>query len=490
MTRFTIRFTTALVFSLGCCAWADTLSGRLDSLLSEPPVAGAQVGVYIYDITSDKVIYDVSGEKLFIPASNMKLFTSAAALELLGPGYRFETEFHSNGEIDNKGRIRGDLVIVGGGDPLISGRFRPRITEVLECCADSLKARGITKIEGKIVTDNTLFGPPELGPAWSWDDLSYWYACPISALSFNDNCVDLKFLPGKKVGDPARIELNPATDYIKVHNLAVTAPAESSFTLDYYRVPGTNEVTFFGGIPISNTAGEIDYVSVHDPARYTATIFADVLKARKIEVSSGIASLDKMKAGDAAKYSPEKLRPLFTWRSDSLGSFIKVINTNSQNLFAEQTLRILGVEMNGVGTFAGGISAASLFFDSIGISGRELIIYDGSGLSYLNLVKPEAIIKLLIYMSKSPNYDIYNYSLASPGIDRGMRNRLTGNPHRGNVRAKSGNIANVATLSGYLTGPKDGHLYAFSIMLNNHAHGKSVAEAWQDSVLAVLLREF
>jgi len=325
----------------------------------------------------------------------MKLFTSAAALELLGPQYRFKTGFFRTGKIDKKGRLKGDLVIVGGGDPLISGRFRDSVTEVLEFWADSLKSLGIKEIKGDIVIDNSFFSGSELGPGWSWDDLAYWYACPISALSFNDNCVDLKFLPGEKVGDPAIIEIDPPTDYITITNNANTLPADSEFTLDYYRIPYSNDVTFFRGISVSDTAGEIDYVSVHRPEIYTAYEFSKIMKSKGVKFKGDILSLDDLETKDRGKYSDDKLDSLFVWRSDSLGVVISVINKNSQNFFAEQSLKTIGRELGGEGSFSKGIELAEAFFDSIGIRSDDIAMYDGSGLSYMNIVKPAAVIELL-----------------------------------------------------------------------------------------------
>jgi D-alanyl-D-alanine carboxypeptidase/D-alanyl-D-alanine-endopeptidase (penicillin-binding protein 4) len=265
MKRITIASVIAVAFIGNLALAGATFTATMDSLLADTTLDNALFGVAIYDITADSLLYGHDAEKLFSPASNMKLFTSAAALELLGPDYRFKTRFLTNGEIDKKGRLKGGLVIVGGGDPLISGRFRDSVTEVLGFWADSLISLGIKEIKGDMIIDNSFFSGPEFGPGWSWDDMTYWYACPISALSFNDNCVDLKLLPGVKVGDPAIIKIDPVTDYIKITNNAVTLPADSGFTLDYYRIPYTNDVTFFGGISVSDSAGEIDYVSVHRP---------------------------------------------------------------------------------------------------------------------------------------------------------------------------------------------------------------------------------
>jgi D-alanyl-D-alanine carboxypeptidase/D-alanyl-D-alanine-endopeptidase (penicillin-binding protein 4) len=356
--------------------------------------------------------------------------------------------------------------------------------------ADSLVVRGIDEIDGNIVVDNSLFVGAELGPGWSWDDLTYWYACPISALSFNDNCVDLKFLPGQKPGDPAHIECDPNTDYIITHNNAYTLPAESSLTLDYYRTPNTNEITFFGGIPASDTAGEIDYVSVHRPAMYAAHVFADILAARDVRLKGALVLLDEMPGSEKQKYSRLNLSPLFDWQSDTLGVVLKVINTNSQNFFAEQTLKMLGASFESEGSFKGGVRAARRVFEKFGIDSTQLMMMDGSGLSYINAVTPRAITRLLERMAARPNFGLYYESLGNPAKDRSVRKRLVDVPNRENVRAKTGNIAGASTFSGYVLGPRTNHMIAFSVMVNHFTCHRTYVEDWEDAIIAELLRSY
>ena len=466
---------------------AGNLTARLDSVIADSMLDNARIGVSIFDISTDSIIYKVNSDKLFMPASNLKLFTSAAALELLGPSYRFETYFDMLGRFGSDSTLTGNLVITGGGDPLISGRFRDHMTEIFECWADSLRAKGINKISGDIIVNGSFFDPPELGPGWSWDDLSYWYACPVSALAFNDNCVDINFLPGKKIGRPAFIEIEPESDYISITNNTRTSKAGSEFSIDYYRSPGTNKVEFFGNMAIDDTNGRKDYVSVNNPGLYCAIIFKNVLSSRNIKVIGQVRDLpDYMKMPGYLKSE----FPLFTWYSDSLPVVIKVINKNSQNLFAEMTLKTLGALFRHDGSFKGGCAVADSFFRTIGITAKDLAMYDGSGLSYTNQVKPDAIVKLLRYMYHSKNYELYYNSLGNPAEDRSMRNRLKDIPGRENVRAKGGYIMNVSTFSGYLTGPQNGHLYAFSIMVNNYTCTEDDVVSWQDRLLTILLKEF
>lgn len=489
MNQFGSIFAFLLVLDASLAAHPNPAAG-LDSLLADTTLSGAHVGVAVFDLTADSAVYCRDCGKLFIPASNMKLFTSAAALELLGPSFRFKTGFFASGEIDKKGRLKGDLVVVGSGDPLISGRFRDGVTEVLDLWADSLAGRGIKEIEGNIIIDGSYFTGPELGPGWSWNDLTFWYACPITALAFNDNCVDLYFSPGNEAGDPVTIRPDPPTDYIKIINEATTTSPNSEFTLDYYREPNTNDVTFFGGMPISDTSGEVDYVSVNRPDIYCAYVLADILKGRKIKFEGRILRMGEMSRKELSRYDENPRLPLFTWYSDSLGVVISVINKNSQNFFAEQTLKTVGREIGGEGSFKKGLELMSAFLDSIGIGEDDIAMRDGSGLSHYNIVKPSGIIELLRHMYRSPNFGTYYESMAIPGVDRSVRKRLENVPFGGNLRTKTGSIANVRTFSGYINGPRSGHMIAFSIMVNDFACDESYIIDWLDSVASRILAEY
>lgn len=167
-----------------------------------------------------------------------------------------------------------------------------------------------------------------------------------------------------------------------------------------------------------------------------------------------------------------------------------MINKNSQNFFTEQTLKTLGRELGGEGSFEKGLELVMAYLDSMGIGEDDFAIYDGSGLSHYNIVKPTAIIELLKNMCRSPNFDTYYESLAIPGIDRSMKKRLEGIEFREHARAKTGTIANARTISGYIDGPHSGHLIAFSIIVNNYSCATSYVTDWHDSVVSVLLSEY
>ncbi len=455
----------------------------LETLLLDKSIAGAHVGLIFKDIESGAVLFAMNADKRFIPASNLKLFTSAAALQLLGPTFRFKTSVAANGQIDYpKRKLEGDLIIEAGGDPLISGRFRNDMLEIFRFWADSLKLRGISAISGNILVNNAFFEDDDLGPGWSHDDLSYWYACPISAFSFNDNCVDLKISAGRKLGDACLVRQNPPLDFIKFVNRIITLPAGLPPTIDFYRYPGSDSALIFGGLAIDDTAGITEYISVADPDRYAALVLLHVLREEGIFVSGGIGEI-----GDF--HSVDDGTVIFDWLSDSLPVVLSVINKNSQNFFAEQTLKTIGKTLGGEGSFSVSTRVVADWLESIGITKDDVKMADGSGLSALNLVKPAAIISLLEYMKTIPTFEIFYNSMAIPGVDRSVRNRLPGQPLAGKMRTKTGRIANVSAFSGYLTSKK-GKLIAFAIIINGAVAPEKELTAWQDKLCAYFIENY
>jgi len=451
------------------------VSGKIDSLLALPEIASANCGVAVYSFQQDRFLYEKNSHKLFVPASNLKLVTTAAGLHFLGENFQFKTEFYYTGQI-KKGKLEGDLIVKGYGDPTISNRFGGTVTGILEQWADSLKTYGIDAIQGKILADDSYFDSVGLGPGWSWDDISYWYGAEVSALNFNDNCVNLYFKPGREVGAPAEIRFEPETDFIQWQNLTVTSPAGSDNNLDFYRQPYSNRVTFYGSCPLNHTEWEEEYVSVNRPSRFCAHILQEVLKEKQIEVKP-----------EKGKSSPYAKTLLFTWRSHPLSEIVAVINKRSQNLYAECLLKTLGKKIKDQGSFAAGATVLGEFLVNAGILPDQFKIYDGSGLSYLNLLSPYAVVKLLAFVHTQPQpyFRSFYESLAIPGEDKSVITRMNGVEGKEKMRLKTGLIGNAICLSGYIS-DKAGELYAVSIMFNNYDTTKQKLWEIQDRICQLI----
>ncbi len=452
---------------------APELVSQIDSLLALPELARAQVGLAIYSLEDSQYLYHKNLQNLFVPASNMKLVTTAAGLHYLGKDFRFKTEFYHTGNISG-GTLTGDLVIKGYGDPTVSNRFGGKVTGVLEEWCDSLQHYGIRKISGGLTADASYFDTVFWGPGWSLDDLSYWYAAEVSALNFNDNCVNLHFRAGSGVGKPVKIEFEPETDYIKWDNQSVTITGESHNSVDYVRPPEQNFVTFFGSYSVGNRKVLEDYVSVHQPPQFCLSVFRDVMERKYIETvwPDSVAS-------DSTR------RLLFTWHSHPLEEIVSVINKNSQNLYAECLFKTLGRIKRGEGSFRSGSKVLEEFLLSAGIPAGQFKILDGSGLSYMNLLSPQAVIQLLSHVHRQPYFDAYFETLARPGKDKSMQYRMGNAKNRNKMHLKTGFISNAICLSGYIEGEND-RLYAISIMFNNYTADKEKLWEIQDKICELI----
>ncbi|PIU19317.1 MAG: D-alanyl-D-alanine carboxypeptidase/D-alanyl-D-alanine-endopeptidase [Elusimicrobia bacterium CG08_land_8_20_14_0_20_59_10] len=437
---------------LGCLA-AGTLSAqdfkaRAAAILSTGPFAGAQLSVVFASALDGAVLYSRAPGLPLVPASTAKLATSAAALMRLTTDFHFNTAFLMRKEERGQKKLS-VLVWRGTGDPSLSGRGRASLNEIFEVWADSLAALGVNKVK-RLVLDGRYFEAPAVHPSWPDREMSYWYQAETSAIAFNDNCVDLEFRPAAKPGRRPEIILTPEIGYLKVKNKAVTGAPGSRFTLDYSREPGTNTVTFSGSIPIGRNRR--DYVAVHDPARLAAEALKRAWKKKGIKVSS-IVPWEK------AGLKEEDLAPAFDWNSQPLAELVKVVNTNSQNLYAEHILKALAKEAAGRGAFDAGTELVGNFLAAAGIGREQFNLADGSGLSLENRFTAAGLVKLLVYMHGTPLFPVYYGSLAT------AKKRMKGDPLAEGMRLKRGTVGPARNLAGYLHSAS-GKLYAFAVLVN------------------------
>src|SRR5437764_8576850 len=263
LRRRIIWILNCIVFALPMQAAAHkphvSLKKQIEAILSQPDLSRGFWGIEISSVANGKALYSLNADKLFTPASNTKLFTTAAALALIGPDYNFRTTVESNGTLDKHGRLIGDLVLVGRGDPNLSGRELPYLLhterndhpiQVLEQLADELVQKGVKYVDGDLIADDSYFAFERYGEGWSQDDLVWAEGAPVSALTINDNVVFVNILPGARPGDKAFVSLTPFADYYTIDNRLMTAPAGTSRTLHINREPGSTLLTLWGSMPI------------------------------------------------------------------------------------------------------------------------------------------------------------------------------------------------------------------------------------------------
>ena len=452
------------------------LQQQFDDIFNDNSFRNANWGVIIQSLENGEYFYKRNEDKFFVPASNLKLFTSAAGLLLLGSDYRFSTNFLLNG-YQSGSTIYGDLIIQGGGDPTISGRFYNNdINYVFDTWIDSLLEMGVKNIKGNIVGDDNLFEDVGLGTGWAWDYETDWYAAPSSAISYNDNCVDITIKYDNKL-DSIIITARPDLRNIVILNRVKTASGSEKTSIEVIRERGTNVITVSGKFRKGNDS-LVTYSTVQNPTQFTILALKSRLEKRGIRVNGYAIDIDDYDR--TINYSDLEL--LFISYSEPLREIIKVINKGSQNFFAEQLLKTIGLEKFGFGSVSNGINALKEIFADIGLNPENIIMVDGSGLSPLNMVTPRQIAELLKYMKSNKKLfaDFYN-SLPIAGVDGTLGKRLKNTSAENIVRAKTGFISHVRSLSGYaFTG--DNEPVAFTMIANNFSVPVKLAENIQDLV--------
>lgn len=467
------------------------LSRAIEEVLSDPEVARGFWGIDVVSLDTGNRLYALNENKLFTPASNTKLFTTAAAFALIGPDYRFKTTVESNGTVDKYGRLNADLVVVGRGDPNLSGRTLPYNLhterkalpiQVLIELADQLVSKGLKYVDGDVVADDSYFVFERYGEGWSQDDLAWEWGAPVSALAVNDNVLFAEIKPADRPGERAFLNLTPFPEYYRIDNRVMTTPTGTGPRKIYInREPGSNQITLWGNIPLDDS-GASEALAIEDPADFTAKLFRELLDQRGVTVygrprthHTELAALQTFSVTSVASGggSESPMRPgpgltvLASHESMPLSDDLRVINKVSQNLHAELTLRLLGKEKGASGSIEGGLEVMRGFLATAGIKADQYAFYDGSGLSRENLVSPAAVVQLLKYAHQQPWGRLFEATLPVSGVDGSLADRLKTPPAKGAVQAKTGSLNHVNSLAGYAT-LATGEQIAFSILCNNH----------------------
>ena len=504
------------------------LTREINAVLSQPPLNRAHWGVDVVDLDTGKALYSQNSDQLFLPASNAKLFTTAAALAIAGPDYRFRTTVEAEGKIDTNGRLLGDLVIFGRGDPNISGRVLPYAlktqrtpphTQMLEEMADQVARNGLKIVDGDLIGDDTFYAFERYAEGWAWDDLQWIDGAPVSALTFNDNVVFVNVLPGEHPGDKAVVTVEPETNYYELDNRVVTSSAGVTKRVGIHRDPGSKTIVLWGSLPLGD-AGTKEPMSIEDPAEFVAQLFRTMLERRGITIrgktrarhgegaeffdqqiahpnvptteappsSANCPMCSAMKPQEPSGLNVPSNKVLAEHFSGPLLDDIRVTNKVSENLHAELALRLAGKLRGYGGSFEGGVAAVKQFLLQAGLKEDEFTFLDGSGLSRRDLVTPAATVQLLIYASRQPWGPAFEESLPVSGVDGSLSDRFQKTPAMGLIHAKTGSLSHVNALSGYGQ-TQTGKQFVFSIFCNNHNLPVSKILAAMDAVVRAVVTE-
>ncbi len=459
------------------------LSAELKQIIAESEAQQAFWAIVVRDVNGT-YLEKYNGQKLFTPASNLKLLTSAVVLDELGPYFKFKTFMYGVGSLQNN-VWQGNLVVRGSGDPSISGTFydgyRLYVMHEFFSVLDSL---GITKINGHLIGNTSYFDSKPYPETWMWSDMTFYYAPQVSALSFNNNTVDLTVSANRPVGEAPSIYWFPFnTNYVDFINEQMITPSNTYYDESYHRYLGTNTILLKSYLPKGHV--EKEALTIADPARYFMDTFKKYLESGGIEVTGGIIIDDRYRDWQSGAYNV-----LDVHISNPLSDLLQHMNKESDNFYAEMLLKTAAAEHYGVqGTTELGVTLAKNFLESLGADVSDIEMHDGSGLSASNLISPVDISTLLVGMADHPYFETYKQSLPAGGIDGSLEYRFNNSELTGRVFAKTGYISGARALSGYLA-THNNQTVVFSIFTNHYAVSTSYIDYLHELILEQIYQSY
>jgi D-alanyl-D-alanine carboxypeptidase/D-alanyl-D-alanine-endopeptidase (penicillin-binding protein 4) len=435
------------------------LREAIDGLVERSALSGARVGICVVSLDTGATLYARDADALLNPASNVKLFTAAAALAKFGPEYRFETEAWLDAAGLGGGSPRA-LYLRGKGDPTLT-------TERLWVLAADLQHLGLRRV-GDLVLDESWFDTERIGPGFDQESGDKTYLAPVGALSLNFNTVAIHVAPAERPGAAGRVELEPDSSYFELSNRTRTVGARAARRLSVSSTAGGSggrqRIVVEGRLPAGGRPG-VSWRKIDDPAQYLGQTLRRLLELRGVRVTG------KVRLGAV----PEGAQLLHVAESEPLSDVIRKLNKNSNNFIAEQLLKALGAAAAGPpGSWESGLTAVEGFLSSLGLRRGSYVMKNGSGLNDANRFSARQTARLLAELwRRFPLAPEFLASLPVAGKDGTIRWRLEGTETAGRVRAKTGTLEGVNSLSGYLE-TVDGERLAFAILVND-APGKAAA---------------
>ncbi|HUH13912.1 MAG TPA: D-alanyl-D-alanine carboxypeptidase/D-alanyl-D-alanine-endopeptidase, partial [Longimicrobiales bacterium] len=237
--------------------------------------------------------------------------------------------------------------------------------------------------------------------------------------------------------------------------------------------PGNDTLVVEGMVPLDADARPTRR-AVGNPATYAAHALAESLRRRGITVDGEVrVSFEPVPTAGASRIA--------TWHSPPLSEIVHGLMRPSQTWITEHLATPLGAERGERGSWGEGLDVVEDFLVEVaGVEEGSVSLSDGSGLSSRNLVAPESLVRLLTFARTQPWGELYYEALPPAGGDGTLRSRMQELGER--VHAKTGTIANVNGLSGYVT-TDDGRLLIFSVMTNATGRSSGVVRSGMDRIV-------
>ena len=431
---------------------AADLEPQINAILHQQPAARrAHWGIVVAPVAGGEPLYTRAAEQFFIPASNIKLLTTAAALQHFGPAHRVHTTVYGH-----TGGGETTVQIVGQGDPTLTATSLQTLAQQV---AQQLPTLGATAQIDRLILDDTYFQGEAINPNWEWEDLQAGYGAPVTSLILDGNAILLRLTP-QQIGQPLRVAFaSPldAQDWPLENRSRTVAPSE----LEEVQVvqDGHRQTLQVVGQLRAGSAAEDVAIATPAPTLRFLRHFRAALTG---------AGLTVRRAEVAPQPSVPLPQTLAVQASPPLAEWVAIANAESENLYAETLLYLIGQDraIAQTSTRAAGIAGVEVILAELGVDPTGIDQADGSGLSRKNLATPTAFVQTLQAMQRSPHGQVYRDSLAVAGVSGTLRNRFQGTPVVGRLQGKSGAISGIAALSGYLT-PAHHPPLAFSILVNH-----------------------
>ncbi len=433
------------------------LCDKINRKIDESSFANARWGVFAVSLKDGRVVCSRDGRKLFNPASIEKTLTAIVALDKLGADFRWKTSVYAANAIDADGSLNGDLTLYGGGAPDFD-------SAALENLVNQLQAKGLRRVKGDVVGDQSYFRGDTIGDGWTWNELQWWYGAEASALTFNDNQAFVNVENGSG---------RASTDYLNV-TVGKPTPITNSNNAPTYEEGGIKRGLEDNNFYIWGSSKNFGAkVAVSKPAGLAAKSFKELLEKKGITVEGAIQTRD-WKSEDQIDLT--KSNELASVESATLGEIVRKMNKNSVNLYAELILRTLGkkfsdsvpntiqLPQNVRGDDLTGAALVKKWLLEHNIAADEVEIHDGSGLSRLDFITPESFAKAFIFAAQSPYAQFFTDSLPVAATDGTLGGRLA--KVKGKVLAKTGTVTFVNSLAGYADTTR-GEVLTFAIITNN-----------------------
>lgn len=455
------------------------LGVAIEAIIDPPPLDGTHWGILVRD-RSGRTVYARQAGRHFIPASNTKLVVTAVALGTLGPGYRYMTPIY--GHDVRADSLAGRLVVVGTGDPTISGRFHESGLAPLDSIAAAIAATGLRAV-GELVVDASRFDDDRVNGTWEVGDLPSPTAAPIGAFAIGEGTFEVERAPGTAPGAPATVRALPTDSLQPIVTRAVTDTAGARPVVRVDLLDRRDTLFLEARVPFG-AAPDTFRLAVTDPDVYASRALARALRAHGVRIGAVRVVRDTLEARALAAAPHVQLAAL---ESPPMTEIVAALLQPSQNWMAEQLLKTLGAHAGEQGSWESGVAAEREYLiERAGIDSLAFFLRDGSGLSAQNLLTPEATVRLLEHARDAGWGEYYRAALAAPGL-RGstLANRIEA--LEGRVFAKTGTITNVNSLSGYLIADNGVEL-TFSIFTNGTGLRSAVVRPAIDAVVQAIAR--